>query len=160
MACACRRISAGLREGLPETSESEPSDDAKTAVSSARAAFQAAMDDDFGTPGGLAAIDGLISAGKDFLIRGDAGVAAADRRLVADAIVSLCRVLGLRAERLGAGPQADDASGDLLGLIGELRTKARGAKDWATADRIRDRLADLGWEIRDRQDGGTDIVKN
>ncbi len=34
--------------------------------------------------------------------------------------------------------------------IGEEREKARGAKDFALADRLRNQLADLGWEIFDQ----------
>ena len=156
---AVERLREGVSEDAAQDQATLPSDEAKRAVSEARDAFQSAMDDDFGSPGALAAIDGLINAGKDFAGRGTDGSDAADRRLIADAIVSLCRVLGLRAVRLDAGPHADDASAELLELIGELRSAARAAKDWSTADRIRDRLAELGWELRDRQGGGADIVR-
>lgn len=150
-----------LRDGVTEPlDDAEPSDAAHQVMAAAREAFQSAMDDDFGTPGGLAAIDGLINAGKDFVGRGVDGAEAADRLLIADGIVGLCRILGLRAERLGAAPQADEGSSELLELIADLRAQARVAKDWATADRIRDRLADFGWEIRDGQDGSTKIVRS
>ena len=33
------------------------------------------------------------------------------------------------------------------------REEARAAKDFARADEIRDRLAELGWEVRDSADG-------
>ncbi|MDA8017786.1 MAG: cysteine--tRNA ligase [Thermoanaerobaculia bacterium] len=154
------RIVERLRDGLSRDDSHGVSEAAGRAVSEARSAFQSAMDDDFGTPGGLAAIDGLIHASKDFLSRGDDGVAAADRLFLADAIVNLCRILGLRAERLGDGPPGDEGPDELLGLIAELRSQARAAKDWATADRIRDRLSELGWEIRDGEGGASDIVKN
>ena len=35
----------------------------------------------------------------------------------------------------------------------EARTAARGAKDWAEADRIRDGLAAAGIRVKDRKDG-------
>jgi cysteinyl-tRNA synthetase len=33
------------------------------------------------------------------------------------------------------------------------RESARAARDWALADTIRDRLRELGWEVRDGADG-------
>jgi cysteinyl-tRNA synthetase len=35
----------------------------------------------------------------------------------------------------------------------EEREEARAAKDYAKADEIRDRLAELGWTVRDSADG-------
>ena len=36
-----------------------------------------------------------------------------------------------------------------------MRSKAKAAKDWATSDRIRDELAELGFEVKDTKDGAT-----
>jgi cysteinyl-tRNA synthetase len=41
----------------------------------------------------------------------------------------------------------------------EERGKARAAKDWARADEIRDRLAELGFEVRDSAEGPTLVRK-
>ena len=35
----------------------------------------------------------------------------------------------------------------------EEREEARAAKDFARADEMRDRLAEMGWEVRDSADG-------
>jgi cysteinyl-tRNA synthetase len=35
----------------------------------------------------------------------------------------------------------------------EEREAARTAKDYARADELRDRLSELGWEVRDSSDG-------
>ena len=37
--------------------------------------------------------------------------------------------------------------------LAEARKQARLAKDWRKSDELRDRLADLGWEVRDTKDG-------
>ena len=37
--------------------------------------------------------------------------------------------------------------------LAERRGEARAAKDWAEADRLRDELRDLGWEVRDGPQG-------
>jgi cysteinyl-tRNA synthetase len=42
---------------------------------------------------------------------------------------------------------------ELIDLLVEVRQKARGRKDWETADYIRSRLEDLGIKIEDRRDG-------
>ena len=35
----------------------------------------------------------------------------------------------------------------------EARTQARAAKDFRTSDELRDKIAALGWEVRDTKDG-------
>ena len=40
----------------------------------------------------------------------------------------------------------------------ELRARARAARDWATADLVRDRLAAAGVEVRDGPDGSTWVL--
>ncbi len=47
------------------------------------------------------------------------------------------------------GAEADDEAEKLLGE----RQEARAAKDFGRADEIRDRLAELGWEVRDSAEG-------
>lgn len=38
-------------------------------------------------------------------------------------------------------------------LLLELRKQAKANKDWATSDRIRDRLAEIGFSVKDTKDG-------
>ncbi|MFP6854752.1 MAG: DALR domain-containing protein, partial [Opitutales bacterium] len=57
--------------------------------------------------------------------------------------------------------QADEAEEDLpdeIKALVELRVTARGNKDWAEADRLRDALREAGWEMRD-QAGGYELAK-
>ena len=42
---------------------------------------------------------------------------------------------------------------DLMELIIEIRQDARERKDWTTADKIRDSLANLGIKLEDTRDG-------
>jgi cysteinyl-tRNA synthetase len=57
-------------------------------------------------------------------------------------------VLGLEALlEAEAGPPPDAVA------LADRRTAARAAKDWAEADRLRDELRDLGWEVRDGPQG-------
>ena len=61
--------------------------------------------------------------------------------------------LGERAE-VGARDPRETLEPFVDALL-ELRARARDARDWATADLVRDRLAAAGVEVRDGPDGST-----
>ena len=63
-------------------------------------------------------------------------------------------ILGLRTEAQG-GSQREEAFSAAVDMLLELRAKAKAAKDWATSDAIRDRLAELGFEVKDTKEGAT-----
>ena len=121
----------------------------------ARGQFHAAMDDDFNAPLALAALQGLTTDVNTLL---HAGTPVA--RPVLEAIDQLYRelagdVLGLVPEDLaGSGANAERLDG-LVRMLIEMRSEARAARDFAAADRIRDRLAALGINLEDRPDGTT-----
>jgi cysteinyl-tRNA synthetase len=58
-------------------------------------------------------------------------------------------VLGLAS--LLTDPSAP-ASPEAQALL-EAREQARADRDWGLADRLRDQLRELGWEVRDGPDG-------
>jgi cysteinyl-tRNA synthetase len=80
-------------------------------------------------------------------------MAEANRGLVPGASEALAEMLDLVG--LGSltqpdeGAEADDEAEELL----REREEARSAKDFERADEIRDRLAELGWEVRDGAEG-------
>jgi cysteinyl-tRNA synthetase len=84
--------------------------------------FAAALEDDFNTPDALAVMHGWRD--RDLLRRG-------------------LEVFGL--ESLA---QAESAPAELEELA-RARLEARAQKDFATSDRLRDEIADAGWEVRD-----------
>ncbi|MEM9596454.1 MAG: cysteine--tRNA ligase [Acidobacteriota bacterium] len=148
-----------LTDDLPDSAEGEggATEAIEERMAAITASFEDAMDDDFNTPRALASIDELISVAKSL---GDAP--AGDRRLAAKTLLRLCHILGVRAERpLAAGSGGGDAETEdgLLKLISELRGEARAEKNWGLADRIRDRLGDLGFEVRDGAGGGEIVRK-
>jgi cyanophycinase-like exopeptidase len=61
--------------------------------------------------------------------------------------------LGERAQAGTRDPRA--VLGPFVDALLEVRTRARAAGDWPTADLVRDRLTDAGVEVRDASDGST-----
>ncbi|MBR1593602.1 MAG: cysteine--tRNA ligase [Alloprevotella sp.] len=66
-------------------------------------------------------------------------------------------ILGLLPQGGGDGERAarEDSFGKAVDLLLEVRAKAKAAKDWATSDLIRDRLGEIGFEVKDTRDGAT-----
>ena len=63
-------------------------------------------------------------------------------------------ILGLQAEDNG-NAEREAAFGAAIDLLLDLRAKAKAEKDWATSDRIRNELAELGFVVKDTKDGAT-----
>lgn len=63
-------------------------------------------------------------------------------------------VLGIIPDQIQAGASADREEG-LIQLLIDLRAQARANKEWATSDKIRDQLRDIGVVLEDRADGTT-----
>ena len=62
-------------------------------------------------------------------------------------------ILGL-AEETGAGNKArEEAFGAVVDMLLQQRQQAKAEKNWALSDQIRDRLAELGFEVKDTKDG-------
>jgi cysteinyl-tRNA synthetase len=119
------------------------------ATTEARRRFEAAMDDDFNTPGALGHLFDLV---RSINQARDAGVGEAPLGKAQAELRELAGILGLRL---------DDESGaayptaPFIELLLEVREEMRKAKQWAIADRIRDRLAGLGVLIEDGKGGTT-----
>jgi len=109
--------------------------------------FRAALADDLSTPRALAGIFDLVAAGNQAVEAGDDVRAAALR----DTVVELAGILGFDVADAGRGDERL-----VEGLIAELvalRDEARVQRDFATSDRIRERLHKLGVELADSREG-------
>lgn len=117
----------------------------------AKADFCAAMDDDFNT---ALAISALFELAKDINIylKKDQ-FDAASLALAQQVLKELGQVLGIEFAQTEA---ADDGLTDqLMDLIIAIRKDARANKDFKTADRIRDGLAEIGVILEDGKAGTT-----
>jgi cysteinyl-tRNA synthetase len=61
-------------------------------------------------------------------------------------------ILGLRLESGNAGGNNAAYKG-AVDLLLDIRKQAKANKDWATSDLIRDKLAALGFSVKDTKDG-------
>ena len=67
----------------------------------------------------------------------------------------LVEILGIRTE-IVAGTGSGDALRpfeDAVDLLLQIRSEAKSKKDWATSDLIRNRLSEIGFNIKDTKDG-------
>jgi len=124
------------------------------AIKKAKEGFEREMDDDFNTPGALAEIFTLVREINTHTE--DVGGAAVLREALAT-LTELVGILGvdLETDQLDDSGAANEALKGVVEFLLELREEARSAKDFATADKIRDRLVEIGITIADTKDGPT-----
>jgi cysteinyl-tRNA synthetase len=100
-------------------------------------AFREALADDFNTARAMAGVFDLVGEANREEVPG-----------APEAVLEMLELLGLESVAEAEGG-ADEEAERLL----DEREEARAAKDFERADEIRDRLAELGWEVRDSADG-------
>ncbi len=142
-----------VRRRLASAPEGELQAQIQSLLKKGRQRFEESMDDDFNTPGAIAAlfdltreINALLNVHQ--LTRGD--LVAMDRlyaQLAGD-------VLGLVPEKLEEDVEAGMAK-ELIEILIDIRAKLRQARQYALADEIRDRLANAGVQLRDTPEGTT-----
>ena len=107
--------------------------------------FVRAMDDDLNTADGLTAIFNLV---KEINVDIDEKSSKELVKRALDLLLTLSNVLGLLHK------ERESLEDEVLDLI-EKRNEARKNKDFATADKIRDQLLEMGIEIKDQRGGTT-----
>ena len=111
-----------------------------------------AMNDDLNTP---IALSYIFDAVKTINAATDAGLKLSQRN-----IDELNKLFGtVLTDLLGIIPADAGSDVDLepyrkaVDLVLEVRANAKAAKDWATSDLIRDRLAEIGFNVKDTKNG-------
>ncbi|AOS61212.1 cysteinyl-tRNA synthetase [Actinoalloteichus hymeniacidonis] len=163
---AYQRIEAFVRKATDATDE-QSADEAALVATQSWVEFAAAMDDDLNVPRALAVVHNLVRAGNQLLAEDSS---AEGRSALVEHVALVRRMLA----SLGLDPLAtewDTAAGSTedraVGVLGELvqqllveRQNARAARDFASADAIRDRLLTVGIAVEDGPDGPTWTVKD
>jgi len=120
-------------------------DDAAVAEIAAKlkADFTQAMDDDFNTADGLAALFDFVHA-VNFELDSNPSAKGAKTALAA---------LGEITDVLGLVKKQDDAVPAEVQQLVDDRAQARKNKEWALSDKLRDDIRALGYEVKDTRDG-------
>lgn len=144
-AVAFERIEGFVQRAVEVAGAAEPT------VPSAE--FAAAMDDDLSTPAALAAMQAVIGAGNKALAAPDVDSV----RTHLGSVRAMLAVLGLDPLAVPwsehSGGPTDDALDALVHGLLCRRDEARAARDFATADLVRDELAAAGVEVEDTPNG-------
>lgn len=137
------------REALSEAKSGKAAGDKalRKAMQTAAESFYGAMDDDFNTRDALAALFLLASEVREGLER---GLSAGALQAFLGDIETYGDVLGLFR---GVTGQSRELLEGLIRLLVTLREEARASKDYATSDRIRKELAQLGVLVEDAEKG-------
>ena len=113
-------------------------------LSNARHGFVEAMDNDLNVPEALAALFDMVHEGNRLL----------DRSEGFDAAGAALHLMGEFDSVLGFINSKDEGQiGDDVKQLLTERMQARQVKNWAESDVIREKLAELGWEVKDTSDG-------
>jgi cysteinyl-tRNA synthetase len=151
-ATAFQRVEGFVRRAAAVVGDGEPGE--------VPPAFAAALDDDLSVPAALAVLQGRVTDGNSLLTaggNGELGTVLAEVRGMLD-------VLGLDPLSSPWDRGGDDAAyaqviDSLVEGLLEQRQEARAAKDFATADRVRDQLTAAGIDIEDTPQGARWSVK-
>ena len=130
-----------------------PSDTTTVDVAGLGDKCRAAMDDDLNSP---IVISHLFEAAKaiNSIHAGTAKINASDLAELKSVFHSYAfDILGLREEEQEAAASGGEAFEGAVNLLLQLRQEAKANKDWATADKIRNRLSGLGFTLKDTKDG-------
>ena len=115
----------------------------------------AAMDDDFNTPVVIAVLFELASLINKVNDGHESADAAAIARMKAIFDAFAGDILGLRLDTVGG--EGDNANmkpfEDAVDLLLELRKGAKAEKNWAMSDLIRNKLSEIGFDVKDTKDG-------
>ncbi len=136
-------------ENLPENKGDDKG--LNTAIEQCQQDFEAAMDDDFNTAAAIGALFELLKQVN--LVVGQSSPPTQALKAAVAKIKELGSVIGLFTAKKTSG--SEDTVNALMELLIELRRQARQNKDWATADQIRQRLAELGLQLEDTPQGTT-----
>ena len=113
------------------------------AIAALNEKFNAAMDDDLNTAD---AIGGIFEYVKEINTLFSDGGRAQDAKAAKDAMDALLDVLGIL-------PAEESEIPNEVMELAEKRQAARAEKNWAEADRLRDEINSLGYELKDTPDG-------
>lgn len=145
-----------MLEGYRRINDLKPSDSSTVAdeINGLYTKCYEALDDDLNTP---IVIAHLFDACRivNLINDGTAKTTAEDIKNLRQLFDTfLFDILGMRDEMVsGTDANAMKPFEEAVDLLLSIRSEAKSKKDWATSDLIRDRLAEIGFNIKDTKDG-------
>lgn len=145
-----------MLEGYRRLKDLRPSDSSDVDVAAIERQCYEALDDDLNTPMVIAA---LFEACRivNQINDGHAKATEADIKALQKLFDTfLVEILGIVPDITGsdaAGATALKPFEDAVDLLLSIRSEAKRNKDWTTSDLIRNRLAEIGFDVKDTKDG-------
>lgn len=136
---ARRGIVEKVRELLSQDAKAEPI--ASEKARAAREAFKEHVCNDLNSPRGIADLWGVLKS---------ADLTPSEKYSL---VLDFDRVLGLQLGKVKAQSAGSEAVDPVLAGLLEARARAKKAKNWAEADRIRDEIAQKGYVVKDTPQG-------
>lgn len=150
---ASEKALSRLMEGWNNLSRIQVSETSSVNIISLRERCYEAMNDDLSTPivishlfEGVRIINNIL-AGNETITEQDL------QELKETFRIFMFDVLGLKEENKGDSDESNKAYKQAVDLMMEIRKEAKVRKDWATSDFIRDKLTEIGFEIKDTKEG-------
>lgn len=141
-------------DGWRRLQELKPAEKSSVEVADYRQRCCDAMNDDLNTPMVIAELFDacrIINQAND----GKAQLSQEDIDALRDLFRTfLVDILGIRTELVaGDGNATLEPFEKAVDLLLQIRKESKAKKDWATSDLIRDRLAEIGFDVKDTKDG-------
>ena len=141
-----------MLEGWDNLSKIEPAEVSTVDVKTIRERCYEAMNDDLSTPivishlfEAVKIINTVLAGGGTFLAGGSAHFKEKVRLFLFD-FMGIC-------EEGAVSEEGNEAYHKAVDLLLDVRKEAKARKDWTTSDYIRDRLSEIGFEIKDTKEG-------
>ena len=142
-----------MMDGWKRLNDLKPAEKSDVDVSDLRQRCFDALNDDLNTPIVIATLFDacrIINQAND----GKAALSAADiEELKAVFQLFLFDILGIRNEADGSNGVNLKPYEEAIDLLLDIRKQAKSNKDWATSDLIRNRLTEIGFDVKDTKDG-------
>lgn len=122
----------------------DETDDIQAKVEQIVADFKAAMNDDFNVQNGLTEIFNLVSLANNYSAQDE--VAKTGVELILKTLTELTSILGIKLD------EQKDLSKEIQEMV-DQRDQARADKDFATSDKLRDQLKEMGVILEDTPQG-------
>ena len=141
-------------EGYKRLNELKASDKTTVEIPDLKAKCYEAMNDDLNTP---IVIANLFEACRiiNLVNDGNAQMTQADIDAMKDLFKTfLVDILGIRTEIGGAAGDVNmKPFEEAVDLLLNIRKEAKANKDWATSDKIRNKMSEIGFDVNDTKDG-------